>query len=127
MKKNVLLIVLIVILIFGILFVVHTMGNGREPKDLLIGTWKGLTDGESREYQVETTFTFEKDGKLTYSNEYGFTSKGKYEITENLITLKTETWDKERVYEFEIKDNKLTMKTKDIYLPNYTDMEKQEG
>ena len=116
---------LLILLLFVSLFVL--VGCGEEDEaSALIGTWKGLTDGETREQQIETVYTFKDGGKVEYSNEYGFNLSGNYTLDGNKVTIKLDTWEKERVYEFEIKDGKLTMKTDDVYLPSYTDMEKQE-
>ena len=41
----------------------------------LVGKWNGKTnDG------LETTFTFEKNGKVAYENQFGIKSEGTYEI-----------------------------------------------
>ena len=118
MKKKYLLLITLFVSLF--LFV----GCGKEKSEL-VGTWKGLTDGESREYQMETTYTFDDDGTVKYSNEYGFDSTGTYKIDGNKVTIKLTTWDKEKVYEFSIKDDKLTLTIDDQISPTYTDMVRQ--
>ena len=113
MKKKILLVFVLFISIFVL------VGCGKEKSEL-VGTWKGLTDGESRDNQIETTFVFNEDGTAEYSNEFGITSTGTYEIDGNKVTIKLTVWEK--VYEFKITDNKLTLTTDDILSPTYTDM-----
>ncbi len=117
MKKILLLIPLFFV---SILF----FGCGKSSNELL-GSWKGLTDGSSREYQIETTFNFKNDGNLEYSNEFGIKSSGTYEINENKVTIKLEIWDESKVYEFKVEDDKLALTATDVYSPSYSEMIKE--
>ena len=94
------------------------VGCGKTNK--LIGTWNGKTnDG------LKTTFEFKKDGTVNYDNEYGFISTGTYQIKDNKVTISLESWDKEKVYEFIIKENKLNLTATDKYSPSYDGMTKK--
>ena len=109
MKK--LLVVLVAVLIL--------VGCGK--KSPLLGTWNGDTqDG------LNTTFIFEKDGNVEYKNEYGFDSEGTYKINKDEVTIKLDSWDKEKVYKFEVKNNKLTLTATDKYSPSYDSMTKKD-
>ena len=116
MKNKLLLVTLFAVSLF--LFV----GCGKS--DPLEGTWKGLTDGESRNMQIETTFTF-KGGEVEYKNEYGFNGKGTYEIKDDSVTIKLEIWNKEKVYKFDVKDDTLSLTATDKYSPSYSELKKQ--
>ena len=103
------------ILVVGVFALV---GCGKTNK--LVGTWEGKTnDG------MNTTFTFKKDGKVDYSNEYGINSNGTYEIKDSEVTIKLESWDKEKVYKFEVKDKKLSLTATDSLSPSYAEMVKK--
>lgn len=103
------------ILVVGVFALV---GCGKTNK--LIGTWEGKTnDGMS------TTFTFKKGDKVEYSNEYGFNSTGTYTIKGSEVTIKLESWDKEKVYKFEVKDKKLSLTASDNLSPSYAEMVKK--
>ena len=117
MKKRLLLIPLFLV---SFLF----FGCGKSSNELL-GTWKGLTDGSSREYQLETTFNFKSDDKLEYSNEFGIKSNGTYEINENKVAIKLEIWDESKIYEFKVNGDKLSLTATDTYSPSYSEMVKQ--
>ena len=83
------------------------------------GTWEGETnDG------LKTTFVF-KDGKVEYSNEFGFDSKGTYAIKDDVITITLESWDNPKDYKYEIKEDKLSLTAQDKYSPSYKDMIKK--
>jgi hypothetical protein len=45
----------------------YHFGCEKSDKEL-VGTWKGLTDGDPREKQIETTFTFKSGGDIAYEN-----------------------------------------------------------
>ena len=115
MKKKLLL----VSLLFVSLFVFVGCGSSNE----LVGTWKGLDDAESRDMQMETTFVFESNGNVTYSNEYGITGTGTYEINENKVTIEMDIWSK--VYEFKVDGDKLSLIATDAYSPSYSELIKQ--
>ena len=118
MKKKYLLLTILFVSLF--VFV----GCGKSDNEL-VGTWKGLTDGESREMQIETTFEFKSNGNVSYSNEYGIDSTGTYEIKENKVDIKLESWDKTKTYEFKVENDKLSLKATDVYSPSYSEMVKQ--
>ena len=90
----------------------------------LVGTWEGETTGG-----LKTTFVFENGGTVKYENTYGAesVSTGTYEINNNVVTIKLESWDKEKEYTFDIKDGKLslTRQEQDHLCPNYIDMIKK--
>ena len=87
----------------------------------LLGTWEGKTnDG------LKTTFTFEKKDVVKYSNEYGFSSEGTYEIKDDTVTIDLELWNQKKVYKFEVKNNKLTLTATDNYSPSYKEMTKKK-
>lgn len=117
MKNKLLLVALFTISLFLL------VGCG-SSKDALSGSWKGLTDGESRDMQIETTFTF-KDGEVDYLNEYGFTGKGTYEIKDDTVTIKLDSWDQDKVYKFSVKDDTLSLTATDAYSPSYSELKKQ--
>ena len=86
----------------------------------LVGKWEGKTnDG------LTTIFEFKKDGKVIYSNEFGFESNGTYKIDNDKVTISLELWSEDKVYEFVIEDKKLSLIATDIYSPSYTDMVKK--
>ena len=117
MKKSILLLTVL----FVSLFVLVGCGSSNE----LVGTWKGLTDGESRDMQIETTFEFKSNNDVNYENEYGIKSSGTYEIKDDIVTIKLDTWDQAKEYKFEVKDKKLSLTATDIYSPSYKEMIKQ--
>lgn len=88
----------------------------------LIGTWEGKTEDG-----LETTFTFEKKDKVSYSNQYGIKSEGTYSIKDDVVTIKLDTWDKALEYTFTVKNKKLTLKptSKNSYSPSYDEMTKK--
>ena len=104
-----------VIAVFSLVLVV---GCGK--KSPIIGTWKGETnDG------LKTTFVFEKGDKVSYENQYGIKSEGTYKVDGKKVTIKLKSWDQEKVYEFEVKDDKLDLTATDKYSPSYKGMEKK--
>ena len=117
MKKRFLLFSLFV----ASLFIFAGCGSSNK----LVGTWKGLTDGESRDMQIETTFKFEKNGDVSYSNEYGITSDGTYEIKDDKVVISLETWSESKTYEFKVDGDKLSLTATDVYSPSYSEMKKQ--
>ena len=97
---------------------VLVVGCGKS--NVLIGTWKGSSnDG------LKTTFVFDKDKKVSYENQFGFKSNGTYKIDGNKVTINLKDWNKEKVYEFVVKNKKLSLTATDNYSPSYTDMIKQ--
>lgn len=98
------------------LFVLTACGSSNE----LIGTWEGATEDG-----LNTTFTFKSGNKVEYSNDFGFNSKGTYEIKDSKVTIKLESWDQSKVYEFEVKDESLSLKATDSLSPSYSNMKKK--
>ena len=93
---------------------------GCGSKNELVGTWEGETnDG------LKTTFIFESGKTVKYDNEYGFDSEGTYEIKDDIVTIKLDSWDASKEYKFEVKDGKLTLTAQDAYSPSYKDMIKK--
>ena len=117
MKKKILLVTLFAVSLFLL------VGCG-SSKDELDGTWKGLSDAETRNLQIETTFTF-KDGEVEYHNEYDFHGKGTYEIKDDTVTIKLDLWDKDKVYKFSVKDDTLALTATETYSPSYSELKKQ--
>lgn len=102
--------------LFSIAF---TVGCGSKG-NALVGTWDGETvDG------LKTTFKFEKGDKVSYENQFGIKSEGTYKIDGDKVTISLKTWDKEKVYKFEVKNNKLNLTATDKYSPSYKEMEKK--
>lgn len=101
-----------------ILCVVTLVGCGNKNK--LVGTWEGKTEDG-----MKTTFEFKKDGKVNYDNEYGFKSSGTYTTKDNKVTIKLESWDKEKVYEYKVENKKLSLKATDKLSPSYDSMTKK--
>ena len=73
----------------------------------------------------KTTFVFEKGDKVSYENQYGIKSEGTYKVDGKKVTIKLKSWDQEKVYEFEVKDDKLDLTATDKYSPSYKGMEKK--
>ena len=124
MNKKVIIIVAVVIVAIVAAIVLKTVitnKNNAKPEKMIIGTWQGKTnDG------LDTAMIFKEEGKIEYDNEYGFDSKGTYEFTgDNKISIKIESWDKAKEYEFEFKDKTtLSLKATDEYSPSYDEMKK---
>lgn len=104
-----------VIAVFSLVLVV---GCGKSNP--IVGTWKGeTTDG------LKTTFVFEKNKKVSYENQFGIKSEGTYKIDGDKVTISLKLWDEDKVYDFKVKDNKLSLTATDKYSPSYKDMEKK--
>ena len=116
MKKYLLVLTLIVSVVF-----LTACGSSNE----LEGTWKGLTDGESRDNQIETTFVFKSGGEVEYSNEYGIKGNGTYEIKDDVVNIKLNTWDQAKDYKFKVDGDKLSLTATDVYSPSYSELKKQ--
>lgn len=114
MKKYVLS-ALLVVMLLGSLILLTACGSNE-----LVGKWEGLTnDG------LNTTFDFKGDGKVEYSNEYGFNSNGTYEVKDGEVKISLESWGEAKTYKYEIKDGKLKLTATDKYSPSYDGMEKK--
>ena len=83
--------------------------------DKLKGTWSKATGDE-----LNAIFTFDGKGEVTYKNDF-YENKGTYTIEDNKVTIK-DIWSDNKVYEFTIKDDKLTLKATDNYSPSYKDL-----
>lgn len=105
-----------VVAVFALVLVVGC-GSKKSP---LVGKWSGATTDN-----LKTTFTFEKGDKVAYENEFGIKSEGTYKVDGEKVTIKLKVWDKEKVYKFEVKSNKLSLTATDKYSPSYKDMEKK--
>ena len=106
------------LLLISLIFVV---GCGKKSSDTLLGTWKGTTEDG-----LVTTFTFEKNNKVSYSNAIPKESNGTYKIKGDNVTIKLDIWRNEITYKFEIKDNKLSLiPTVDDGIPSYKNMIKK--
>ncbi len=103
------------LIVFTLILVV---GCGKSNK--LVGTWNGSTlDG------LETTFVFKKNGSVEYKNQFGINSEGTYKIDGDKVTISLKSWDDDKVYDFSIKDNKLSLTATDKYSPSYKEMIKK--
>ena len=109
MKKNIAYVVL-----FASVLLLTACGGNK-----LIGTWEGTSN------EMKTTFTFKSGQKIEYANELGIKSNGTYKINKDEVTIKLEAWEKEKVYKFEVKNNKLSLTATDGYSSSYKDMEKK--
>lgn len=118
MKKRFLLISLL----FVSLFIFAGCGGSSNE---LVGSWKGLTDGDSRENQLETTFTFKSDNTVEYENEFGIKGSGTYEIKDNTVVITLDTWSEAKTYNFKVDGSKLSLTATDQYSPSYSEMTKQ--
>ena len=85
----------------------------------LVGKWEGATEDG-----LKTTFTFEKKNVVKYQNEFGFNSEGTYSIKDDKVTISLKSWDDDKVYKFQVKDNKLTLTATDKLSPTYKNMKK---
>ena len=107
--------------IFGALvtvcFLFIVVGCGKSNK--LVGKWEGATEDG-----LKTTFVFNKDNTVSYENEYGFDSIGKYEIKDNKVTISLESWSDDKVYEFKVDGKTLDLVSTDKYSPTYKGMKK---
>ncbi len=103
------------VVLFVSVFLLTACGGNK-----LIGTWEGKTEDG-----LGTTFTFKSGDKVEYSNEYGIKSTGTYKIEKDKVTISLESWDKEKVYKFAVKNNKLSLTATDKISPSYTDMVKK--
>lgn len=104
-----------IVTVFALLLVV---GCGK--KSPLIGKWDGSTEDG-----LKTTIVFEKGNKITYENEFGIKSAGTYKVDGEKVTISLKIWDKDKVYKFEVKDNKLNLTATDKYSPSYKNMIKK--
>jgi major membrane immunogen (membrane-anchored lipoprotein) len=91
----------------------------------LEGTWKGLTDGDSPDNQIETTFVLKSEGEVEYSNDFGIKGNGTYEIKDDVVTIKLSTWEQSKNYKFKVDGNKLSLTATDAYSPSYSELVKQ--
>ena len=82
---------------------------------------KGAWSGESND-GLKSTFTFDGKGEVTYKNDF-YENKGTYTIENNKVTIK-DVWSDNKVYEFTIKDDKLTLTATDNYSPSYKNLGK---
>ena len=115
MKK--VLLSLVVVLSFALL-----VGCGsKKADDPIVGTWEGATEDG-----LKTTFTFTNKSEVKYENEFGFTGEGTYEIKDDEITITIDLWTDAKVYKYEIKDDKLSLETTDMYSPSYKDMTRKK-
>lgn len=112
MKKKIFLSLLV------ILSLVLVVGCGK--KEAIAGSWTGTT---ADSLKMEVTLTFE-NGKFTYKNSSA-TVEGTYTIEDNKVTIECDDWSKEKVYEYEIKDGKLSLTATDLFSPSYKDLEKK--
>ena len=111
---------------FGLLLIVICVltltACGKSESNKLIGTWTGISSGN-----INTTYTFKKDLTVDFDDEYGFyPSSGTYEINEDVVTIKLDSWSESKQYRFEIKDGKLSLMAISAYMPSYPEMTKQK-
>ncbi len=118
MKKKVLLLVTLfaTVLLFA--------GCGKKENDL-IGKWEGHTNEVDEIYQMQVTFEFESEGKVTYINSYGSNVVGKYTINDNTVVIEVSDWDKAKEFKYKIEDGKLDLIAQDDYSQSYVGLEKK--
>ena len=128
MNKKTMIIGIVVAIVAVIAIVAISVGvkkaNDNKPEKKIIGTWQGETnDG------MDTAFVFNEDKTVEYYNEFGFDSKGTYEFKEDTkISIKLESWDKEKVYILKFKDkDRLSLEATDEYSPSYKEMKKVDN
>ena len=118
MKKKYLLI----LTLFVSLFVLVGCGG---KDNALVGKWQGYSD-DGKEYgEQEAIFEFKSDDTVSFVSGYGIEGNGTYEIKEDIVSIKLDSWEKAKDYKFEVKDNKLSLKAQDEYSPSYSEMVKQ--
>ena len=110
--KKVLLSVLIVMTLF--------IFAGCGSKNELEGTWKNPKDDT-----MNTVWVFSDDEKCEMKNDY-YTSKGTYKINDNKVTIDLDGWINPKVYKYEVKNDKLTLKATDTTNPSYEGMTKSK-
>ena len=118
MKKKYLLLIALFVSVLVV------TGCGKKENEL-IGTWSGHSNEVSEEYQMEATFIFESEGKVTYKNSYGTNTTGTYKIKDNIVTIEVSAWDKAKEYKFKIDGDKLDLIAQDDYSPSYEGLEKE--
>ena len=118
MKKKLLLMVTLfaTVLLFA--------GCGKKENEL-IGKWEGHSNEVEEAYQMEASFEFESEGKVTYINSYGTNTVGTYKINDNTVIIEVSAWDKPKEYKFKIEDGKLDLIAQDNYSPSYVGLEKK--
>ena len=85
-----------------------------------MGTWSGKNNDD-----VETEWKFEKDGKCIMKNDYGYEGEGTYSIEDTKLKIKLKSWDEEKIYEFKLEGDKLSLTPTDPYSPKYPELIKK--
>ena len=62
---------------------------------------------------------------MSYSNEYGITSDGTYEIEDDKVVITLKSWSEAKTYEFKVDGDTLSLTATDRYSPSYSEMKKQ--
>ena len=114
--------VFLLISLFATLFLFAGCGK---KENVLIGKWEGHTNEVEKEFQMEASFEFESEGKVTYINSYGTNAVGTYKISDNIVTIELSAWEKPKEYKFKIEDGKLDLIAQDNYSPSYVGLEKK--
>lgn len=115
MKKTLTIVALVALLL---VMVVVLAGCG--SKDPIKGKWSGKNDDGT-----QTDWEFKGNGNCTMKNEFGFEGKGTYKVEDSKVTIKLEDWDEEKVYEFKVDGNKLSLTPTDPLSPTYAELVKQ--
>ena len=114
--------VLLIITLFATLFLFT--GCGKKENEL-IGKWEGHTNEVEVAYQMQASFEFESEGKVTYIDDYGTNAVGTYKITDNTVVIEVSAWDKPKEFKFKIEDGKLDLIAQDNYSRSYVELEKK--
>ena len=113
--KKIVSLILIIALLIATLFILAGCG-----KASVVGTWSGKNNDD-----VETEWEFKKDGKCIMKNAYGYEGEGTYSIEDTKLKIKLKSWDEEKIYEFKLEGDKLSLTPTDPYSPKYPELIKK--
>lgn len=113
--KKIVSVILVIALLITTLFILAGCG-----KASVVGTWSGKNNDD-----VETEWKFEKDGKCIMKNDYGYEGEGTYSIEDTKLKIKLKSWDEEKIYEFKLEGDKLSLTPTDPYSPKYPELIKK--
>ncbi len=101
------------LLLLAMLLTLAACGGG----DALKGTW---VDKGSEEGDVEKTWVFNGRGVARFQvPEWRTDSEGTYSVDGDTVTIMMPAWDEEKVYEFRLEGDSLTLTATDEYSPSY--------
>lgn len=103
--------------IVAIFMLILVTGCGKSNP--IVGTWEGATEDG-----LATTWEFKSNNKVDYKDTFE-TGTGKYEIDGNTIKISLDIKENEKVYEFKVEGNTLTMLATDQVSPSYNKLTKK--